>query len=96
MVISLGSNAIRKAKEIFLPSPHRRNQEASEAARKIYRSDLPKMASKLRECGSRMAFDALVEEMQAAIRKPWMVTVKEKPPRHTQKWSADADRFAMF
>ena len=35
MVISLGSKVIRKAKEIFLPSPHRRNEEASEAARKI-------------------------------------------------------------
>ena len=25
-----------------------------------------------------------------------MVTVKEKPPRHTQKWSADDDRVAKF
>ena len=87
---------IRKAKEIFLPSPHRRNEEASEAARKIYRIDLPKIASKLRACGSRIEFDALAEGMQTAIRKPWMVTVKERPPRHTQKWSADADRLAKF
>ena len=85
MVISFGTKAIRKAKEIFLPSPHRRNEEASEAARKFYTSDLPKISSKLRACGSRIAFDALVEEMQTAIRKTWMVTVKEKPPRHTQK-----------
>ena len=44
----------------------------------------------------RSAFDAIVEEMQSAIRKPLMVTVKEKPPRHTQKWSADAERIAKF
>ena len=25
-----------------------------------------------------------------------MVTVKEKPPRHAQKWSADPDRLAKF
>jgi len=95
-VIKLGKKSNRRAKEIFLPSPHRRNSEAGDVACKLYRQELPKIASKLRACGSKIAFDAHVEELQQMVRMPWMVTVKEKPPRHTESWSADADRVAKF
>ena len=84
------------AKEIFLPSPHRRNSEAGEEARKLNRVELPRLAAKFRACGSKIAFDAHIEELQTLIRKPWMVKVKEKPPRHTDAWSSDADRVAKY
>ena len=74
--IPIENKTNRRAKEIFLPSPHRRNSETGEEARKLYRHELPQLAAKLRACGSKVAFDAHVEELQAIIRKPWMLKVK--------------------
>ena len=48
MVITIGAKTSKRAKEIFLPSPHRRNSAAGDTAWKLYRDGLPRLASNLR------------------------------------------------
>ena len=96
MTISIRQEQRGRAKEVFLPTPHRRNEETMKAAALLYQTKLPRLAAKLRACGSKIAFDAHVHELQATIRKPWMLKVKPRPQRHTAGWSATADRVAKW
>ena len=96
MTFTLHNDLSGRAKEIFLPTPHRRNDEAVRAAAIQYNDRLPRLAAKLRACESKVAFFAHVDEMQTLIRKPWMLKVKPKPQRHTARWSATADSIAKW
>lgn len=80
-----------RAKEFFLPAPQKRNAEEMEAAAARYRDELPQVAEGLRECGSKVVFDAHVHEMKSLVRKTWLMKVKSDPPRSTAVWSATAD-----
>ena len=96
MTIRIRQEQSGRAKEVFLPTPHRMNEDALNAAALWYQSQLPRLAAKMRACGSKVAFDAHVHDLQEVIRKPWMLKVKPKPQRHTAVWSATADRVAKW
>lgn len=75
-----------RVKKVFRSTPHRINAEAVEAAVKFYRAELPRVVAKLGACGSKIAFHTHVQDLQTSIRKPWMMKVNPKPPRHIAAW----------
>lgn len=58
----------RTVKEFFLPTTHRQNSEAADAALELYRGQMPSLTANLRAFGSKLAFVAHVDELQTMIR----------------------------
>lgn len=84
------------AKEIFLPTPHRMKDEAMETAAALYRADFPRVAAKIRACGSHVAFHGHIEDLQAVILKPWILKMEPKSERHTSARSATDDSIVKW
>lgn len=86
MSITLHPQQGEFVKEVLLFTPHHMKANAVKAANKLYKEQLPRLVSKMRACGSKIAFYAHVKELQALFRKPWMKNVKLKPQCHTAEW----------
>lgn len=78
LILTLRNERSGRAKEVFLPTPHRIKFEAGKTTEKLYVNEFPKLLAKnLRACGSNVTFDAYVHDMQTQIYKDLMMKVKQ-------------------
>lgn len=85
-----------RVKEVFLPTPYRMKKGAVQAAVQLYNAQLPRLAAKVRACGSTMRFDEHVDEPQTIIRKHRMTKLKLNKLLRTVVWSATVDNVAKW